>query len=75
MKPSANIARGMTGNDRQKTTKGDKMKYIILSGNPVEGYEFYGPFDTQESALKYADNNLDYGREWCFANLIAPKGE
>jgi len=27
MKPSANIARGMTGNDRLKTTKGDKMKF------------------------------------------------
>ena len=51
------------------------MKYIILSGNPVEGYEFYGPFDTQESALRYADNNLDYDREWCFAHLIEPKGE
>ena len=27
MKRSANIARGTTGNDRQKTTKGDKMKF------------------------------------------------
>jgi len=27
MKQSANIARGMTGNDRLKTTKGDKMKF------------------------------------------------
>ena len=27
MRPSANTARGMTGNDRQKTTKGDKMKF------------------------------------------------
>jgi hypothetical protein len=27
MKPSANIARGMTGKDQLKTTKGDKMKF------------------------------------------------
>jgi hypothetical protein len=27
MKRSANIARGMTGNDRLRTTKGDKMKF------------------------------------------------
>ena len=27
MKPSANIARGMTGKDRLRTTKGDKMKF------------------------------------------------
>jgi hypothetical protein len=59
-----------------KTTKGDNMaQHIIIDGNPVDGYQFYGPFDSKDEACTYADENLDYGREWCIAKLVNPKGE
>lgn len=51
------------------------MKHIIVVGNPVEGYEFYGPFESPEDAIRYADNNLDYGDHWEIAKLKAPEGE
>lgn len=50
-------------------------QYIILSGGPIDGYDFYGPFNTQEEAVQYAVNNLDHRSDWVLAELIAPKGE
>jgi hypothetical protein len=50
-------------------------QHIIIDGNPVDGYQFYGPFESKDEACTYADENLDYGREWCIAKLVNPKGE
>lgn len=50
-------------------------QYIILCGNPVDGYDLYGPFDNDIDALRYADNNCDYGEGWTIAKLIKPEGE
>ena len=35
------------------------MKYIIVYGNPVDGFNFRGPFDTSGDASEYADRVED----------------
>lgn len=35
------------------------INYIIVSGNPVDGYKFVGPFETEQAALNYAAINYD----------------
>ena len=50
-------------------------QYVILDGNPLDGYSLYGPFDNENEAMRFADDNLDYGREWHITKLIEPKGE
>lgn len=45
-------------------------KYILIFGNPVEGFTFRGPFDTQEEAVDYADPIME---EWWTAELTLPE--
>ena len=47
-------------------------KHIIVSGNPVDGYEFYGPFESSNDAIRFHDDELDYGDHWVIAKLIDP---
>jgi hypothetical protein len=47
----------------------DMEKYIIVSGNVVDGFEFYGPFDTHEEAQDVALEEL---MEWHIATLQSP---
>ena len=35
------------------------MKYILISGNPVDGFEYIGPFDGPEAAHEYVENDRD----------------
>ena len=51
------------------------MKHIIIVGNPVEGYEFYGPFESPNDAIKFHDEELGYTDHWKIAKLNAPEGE
>jgi len=44
-------------------------KYIIVAGNVVDGFEFYGPFDTHEEAQDVALEEL---LEWHIATLQSP---
>ena len=48
------------------------MKHILVVGNPVEGYEFYGPFESPEDAIRFHDEELGYGDHWEIAKLNAP---
>jgi len=41
-------------------------KYIIVSGNIVDGFDFFGPFDTHEEAQDVANEEL---LEWYIATL------
>lgn len=45
------------------------MKYILIFGNPVDGFSFRGPFDTQEEAIAYGDPIME---EWWTAELVPP---
>lgn len=48
------------------------MKYIIVTGNPVDGFTFMGPFGTRESAIEWTeDNSRDLSADWWIAALTA----
>lgn len=56
----------------EKKEDARQSPHIIVCGNPIDGYEFYGPFENVNDAIRYADDNLDYGEPWSFAKLINP---
>lgn len=45
--------------------------YIILAGNPFDGYNAIGPFDSFDSADEYAQMNIT-GENW-ISELTNPK--
>ena len=42
--------------------------YIIVAGNPFDGFDFYGPFRDIEDAIDYADRQF-FGETWWVANI------
>lgn len=47
-------------------------KYIVIDGNPVDGFDYTGPFESEEDAIHYAEFNLA-GIDWWIAPLRATK--
>ena len=45
------------------------MRYILIFGNPVDGFNYRGPFDTHEDAHNYGDPIIE---EWWIAELTPP---
>jgi hypothetical protein len=41
--------------------------HIVVAGNPIDGFEFYGPFRTEPDAIEWAGENLD--GDWWTASL------
>ncbi len=46
-------------------------RYVLMYGNPVEGFKVIGPFDDVAEARNYGDNRLDQG--WHY--WVLPLGE
>ena len=44
-------------------------QHIIITGNPVDGFQFTGPFTTHDDAVREAD---DSGSDWWVADLTVP---
>ena len=40
------------------------MKYTIICGNPVDGFELYGIFDSAADAVEFANNDADLPETW-----------
>lgn len=40
------------------------MKFTIISGNPIDGYECYGVFDSRGDAIDWANSYLHFPDEW-----------
>lgn len=38
-------------------TKNPVFRYVIVTGNVIDGFEFSGPFITEEEAYQVADSN------------------
>lgn len=38
-------------------------KYMIVVGNPSEGFEYYGPFDSRTDAVEWASDDCE-GADW-----------
>jgi hypothetical protein len=47
-----------------------KVKYVILTGNPADGFDVIGPFDGLEAAIQYARANIP--AEWWATVLESP---
>lgn len=48
------------------------MQYIVITGNPCDGFFFYGPFDTAEQANDWADRE-QHGMDWWVGPLATPE--
>ncbi len=44
--------------------KDPPIKFTILTGNPVHGFEAYGLWDSQTDALEWANNDPHLPNEW-----------
>jgi hypothetical protein len=49
-----------------------KMQWIIVRGNPADGFEYVGPFQSGEAANAYQDADHDRGMDWWVVLLQAP---
>lgn len=41
--------------------------HILITGNPVDGFEYFGPFKTGKEAITYGEERL--GNDWWIAPL------
>ena len=48
------------------------MDYILMYGNPYEGFEFVGPFENGTDAVEYADNEIGNNYEYWAIALVDP---
>jgi hypothetical protein len=48
--------------------------WIIISGNLVNGFEFFGPFALREEAISWAEENCK-GAQWAIDVLVLPYEE
>jgi hypothetical protein len=46
------------------------MKAIIITGNPMEGLEFYGPFATELEAIEWANQDAHLDETWCVGKVV-----
>ncbi len=46
------------------------MKYVIIHGNPVDGFQIHGPFDSPDNAVTYAETF--HSGDWWTSQLFAP---
>jgi hypothetical protein len=42
----------------------EKIIFIIIVGTPAEGFLNYGPFDSNEEAISWAETNIDEDPWW-----------
>lgn len=44
--------------------------YVLIYGNPVDGLEFIGPFNSHETAIQHAETYIL--SDWWIAEMEAP---
>lgn len=47
---------------------------IIITGNPIDGLFFYGPFPSRPAAIQWAEAEQD-GQDWWLGSLERPEDE
>lgn len=49
------------------------MKYFIISGSPVYGFRYVGPFEARKEAEDYQFKSKNFlNKDWWIAELLAP---
>ena len=51
------------------------MKYILVRGTPKDGFNYYGPFETAEIALSYAEYETGLNVDWWIEPLHSVSGK
>jgi hypothetical protein len=46
---------------------------IVIYGNPVEGFNYFGPFHLREDALAWAEHSVPDMDDWWITNLQSPE--
>lgn len=54
-----------------KFEQGPYGMHIVIIGNPVDGFQYIGPFKTGEDAIAWADRDADIDADWWIAPLEA----
>jgi hypothetical protein len=49
------------------------MKYILITGDPVEGFEYEGPYDDERELIRLAKNELGPDESWWIAPIREPE--
>ena len=52
-----------------------RQPHVIVTGNPVDGLNFIGPFPNSASAIESADNDGRLDADWWIAPLERPEAE
>ncbi|MCE5292964.1 MAG: hypothetical protein LLG14_27525 [Nocardiaceae bacterium] len=50
----------------------ESYQYLVVTGNPIDGLFFYGPFPVREDADKWAERNHE-GQDYWIAELTTPE--
>ena len=54
----------------EKPTFPMNRRWLVVYGDPVDGFEFYGTFNSHEEAVSWAESSLD--SPWWIAKLQLP---
>jgi hypothetical protein len=52
----------------------DETPTLLIVGNPVDGFDYYGPFPDADAASEWAENNRR-DEVWWTTKLTTPKNE
>lgn len=47
------------------------MRALVITGNPVDGFEYIGPFDDTETAVEWCQDMFD-DEDWWVTELTSP---
>ena len=47
-------------------------QYVLITGNPIDGFVFIGPFRTSLKAHAYADLHCPRHTKWYIGEMLAP---
>lgn len=50
-----------------------ETQYVVITGDPLLGFNFIGPFDSLEDADSWAENKL--GGDWWLTHLENPEDQ
>lgn len=46
--------------------------FILIYGNPGDGFNYRGPFNSMEEAVEYAELHDDYDETWWISSIESP---
>lgn len=47
--------------------------WIVIHGNPVDGYSYFGPFLGRDAAVDWGEKNCD--GDWWISELLSSMGD